>query len=104
MAHPKWIRFVEPLFPVVLIAAGVALAPAFLLSGGTSPASETRALAHYVGAPIVVNDAYVGCGVAGNVYSANLVPAWRCGHESVRATVASREVASTESRSGSENR
>lgn len=88
MSRQKVLRWVEPLFPVLVVALGVLLAPALFLSGASNADERSGFPAvaklgdRFVGHPIVVEDQYQGCNVDGHAYSARVVPFWRCGKDS----------------------
>jgi len=93
MVRHTLLRWAEPLFPVAVVAAGVALAPAFLMGGGTQTATAVES-ERYVGTPVLIEKQYVGCELGGNVYSPAVAPVWRCGKDALALPAVSREVAS----------
>jgi hypothetical protein len=79
MARTLFLRWIEPAFPVFLVAAGVLVAPVFFVTSleadGTSAAERNA----FVAKPLWWREQYTGCALGGHVYSPALIPVWRCG-------------------------
>ena len=82
MTRHHLVRWIEPAFPVLLVAAGVLLAPALFLTGAdANDAALSSEKNRFAATPVWWQDRYAGCAFGEHVYAPEIVPPWRCGLE-----------------------
>jgi hypothetical protein len=82
MARNPFLRWIEPAFPVILVAAGVLLTPAVFVTSSEADGTSAVERNAFVARPVWWQEQYAGCALGGHVYSPELIPVWRCGNHS----------------------